>query len=145
MELDDSHWPLVVQTFDGQQTDEDVEYFLKRREEICARARPFVVLTYIGDYALNLGHVARLGEALKGDVRARELCKGSAILAPSPSFRFVLSSFYLITKIPFPHIVCEDEATAETWLRQRLFEERLPLPDRLARASVRPSRIPKSG
>jgi hypothetical protein len=142
MDIDDRHWPLVVQTFDGLNTDEDVESFLARKARIYERGAPFVTLTYIGAYAWNVAHVQRMGEAMKSEPQSRALCRGCAIIAPSPSFRFVISSFYLIARIPYPHVVCDDLASAESWLRQRLRESHLPIPEYLGLSSVRPSRAP---
>jgi hypothetical protein len=138
MNIDDHHWPLVVQTFDGLQTDEDVERFLANRAKIYARAAPFVTMTYIGAYSLNTRHISRLAEATKASTEAKVLCRGAAIVVPSPSFRFVISAFYLIAKIPYPHIVCDDTSSAETWLCARLTDALLPIPERLRTASNRP-------
>jgi hypothetical protein len=140
MDIDDRDWPLVVQTFDGLQTDADVDRFLLHKAEIYARGAPFVSLTYVGTYSLNYAHVARFAEATKLDPQSKLLCRGSAIIVPAPSFRFVISSFYLMARIPYPHIVCDDAASAESWLRVRLREAQLPIPDCLRTGSARPSR-----
>jgi hypothetical protein len=140
MDIDDRHWPLIVQTFDGLQTDDDVERFLLHKAEIYARGLPFVSLTFVETYSLNYAHINRLAEAMKLDPPRKALCRGSAIVCPGPSFRFVISSFYLIARIPYPHIVCDDAAAAESWLRVRLREAQLGIPDYLRTGSARPSR-----
>ena len=61
MEIDESSWPLLVHTYDGEQTDDDVTYYLKRLDEVHARRMPFVTLTRIRRFAPHIAHVNRLG------------------------------------------------------------------------------------
>jgi hypothetical protein len=129
IEVDDSDWPLVVQIFDGDQTDADVDHFVRRMVEVLGRGQPFVTLCYIRKYAMNLRHIDRLAgftKQIRGALEA--FCKGNAIIIPSPSFRFILSSFYLMVPMPHPAIVCEDVARAEPWLLHRIKEAGMPIP-----------------
>jgi hypothetical protein len=129
MDVDESEWPLVVQTFDGDQTDADVDHFEQRMVEVVHRGEPFVTLCYIRRYAMNLAHIDRLAAFTKHHRGALEaFCKGNAIIIPSPSFRFILSSFYMMVPMPHPAIVCEDAARAGPWLVHRLKEAGMPIP-----------------
>jgi hypothetical protein len=140
IDVDETDWPLVVQTFGGQQTDEDVAHFQSRMAEVLIRREDFVSLCYVREYAMNLGHIRRLGEFTREHRGAFEaFCKGAAIVIPSPSFRFILSSFYLMVPMTHPTLICEDVARAEPWLVHRLKEAKMPIvrplqaPGRLAR------------
>jgi hypothetical protein len=132
IEVDETDWPLVLQTFDGHQTDDDVARFERRMAEVLARGEDFVTLCYVREYAMNLEHIQRLAEFTKSRRGAFEtFCKGGAIVIPSPSFRFILSSFYLMIQPPHPTLVCEEAARAEPWLLHRLKEAKLPIPHSL--------------
>jgi hypothetical protein len=132
IEVDETDWPLVLQTFDGQQTDDDVAHFEHRMAEVLARGEDFVTLCYIREYSMNLGHIRRLGDFTKSRRGAFEaFCKGGAIVIPSPSFRFILSSFYLMVPLPHPTLICEDAARAEPWLLHRLKEAKMIIPHSL--------------
>jgi hypothetical protein len=129
MDVDETEWPLLVQTFDGHQSDGDLAYFEGRMLDVFARNEEFVTLCLVRKYDTNFVHIRRLGEFTKEHRGAFQLnCKGSAIVIPSPSFRFILSSFYLMVPMPHPTLVCEDVARAEPWLVHRLKEAKLPIP-----------------
>jgi hypothetical protein len=129
IEVDEGDWPLVLQTFDGQQTDSDIAHFEHRMAEVLERGEDFVTLCYIREYTMDLGHVRRLSDFTKSRRGAFEaFCKGGAIVIPSPSFRFILSSFYLMVPYPHPTLVCEDAARAEPWLVHRLKDAKMPIP-----------------
>jgi hypothetical protein len=57
-----------------------------------------------------------------------DLCKGSALVVPFPTFRFVLSSFYLFYVPPYPVVVFDDAAPAEAWILQRMKNQGMPIP-----------------
>src|SRR5258708_843621 len=126
MRVDATDFPLVVQTFDGKQTDEDVAEFLRQIDSVYARQEPFVTLTHIRDYALILSHVARIGAHLKR--YPKDLCKGSALVVPFPTFRFILSSFYLAYVPPNPIVLFDQRAPAEEWVLRRMKEEGMRVP-----------------
>jgi hypothetical protein len=130
--VDDRSWPVVVSTFDGQQTDEDVESYMRRIDEVHARRQPFVMLSLMKKYSNNLAHLKRLGEWSKASSRAdMEYCKGSAIVLPSSAARFLISSFFLFVVPPFPMVSFDDSPAALAWLKRRLAEVGLPVPPAL--------------
>jgi hypothetical protein len=127
MEIDETRWPLLVHVYDGEQTDDDVTYYLRRLDEVHQKEQPFVTLTLIRRFARTFDHVSRLGAWMNANrARTTLLCKAGAIVAPSAAMRFMLSSFYLISSIDYPHLVCEDAATAEAWLVERIAAANLP-------------------
>jgi hypothetical protein len=135
-EVDDAHWPVVVMVFDGKQTDEDIEHFIRRMDAVHSRCEPFVVLALLRARAAdlaNISHVKRVGAwAKSGGERSNMYCKGSAIVAPSSSARFLISSFFLVFVPAYPMVAFEDTPVALAWLRRRLTETGLPVPPTLA-------------
>jgi hypothetical protein len=128
MEIDESRWPLLVHTYDGQQTDDDITYYLRRLDEVHARRKPFATLTLIRRFAPHISHVTRLGAWMNANRESSKgLCKAGAIVVASASARFMLSSFYLISSIDYPHVVCDDRTQAEAWLAERMIEAKLPI------------------
>jgi hypothetical protein len=133
MHVDVAHWPVVVATYDGQQTDEDVEHYIRRMDEVHARGEPFVALTIVHEYAANFAHVKRLGAWTKETQKNfAHLCKGAATVLPSAPARFLISSFFLIFVPPFPMVAFDEVPPAVAWVRQRLAEAGLPVPPTLA-------------
>lgn len=129
IDVDETEWPLLIQTFDGYQSDTDVAYFERRMLEVFARSEAFVSIVHVRKYEANAAHIRRLATFTKdhrGPLEAH--CRGSAIVIPSPSFRFILSSFYLMVPMPHPTLICEDTARAVPWLVHRLKEARLQIP-----------------
>jgi hypothetical protein len=127
--VDVSGFPLVVHTFDGKQTDDDIDAYLRECAQVYARRQPFVAITYIRDYAMTWSHIGRIGAGMKQ--LPMEYCRGAALIVPFPTFRFLLSSFYLITKPPHPIVVFDDVQAGEAWVRQKLGEEGMPIPPSL--------------
>jgi hypothetical protein len=123
--VDASSFPLVVHTLDGKQTDDDVDAYLREVAEIFARRQPFVAITYIKEYAMIWAHIGRLGAQMKQ--MPMEYCKGAALVVPFPTFRFILSSYYLIHVPPHPLVVFDQAQPAEAWTLQKLKDEGLPL------------------
>jgi hypothetical protein len=129
MQVDVSYWPIVVATFDGEQTDEDLEYYIGRMNEVHARREPFVALTLARSYAHNFSHVRRLAAWARATVAVQKaLCRGAAIVVPSSSGRFLISSFLLVFVPPFPMAVLDDQGSAVGWIKRRLVEANMLVP-----------------
>jgi hypothetical protein len=133
MHVDDAHWPVVVATYEGQQTDDDVEHYIRRMDEVHARGEPFVALTIVRAYAANFAHVKRLGAWTKAnDNNLNQLCRGAATVLPSSTARFLISSYFLVFVPPFPMVAFDDVSPAVAWVRRRLVEVGLPVPPSLS-------------
>jgi hypothetical protein len=131
--IDATSFPLVVHILDGKQTDADVDEYLRDTAALYERNQPFVAITYIRDYAMILSHVGKIAEVVKR--LPAHLCKGSALVIPFPTFRFILSSYYLLHVPPHPVVVFEQAQPAEHWVQQRMKDVGLPVPEAL-RAAV---------
>jgi hypothetical protein len=137
MQVDASYWPIVLATFDGQQSDEDVEHYIRRMNEVHARREPFVALTVARSYAHNFAHVRRLGAWARSTMPIqKEFCKGAAIVVPSSSGRFLISSFLLIFVPPFPMVVKDDLRSALVWVKERLVQANMLVPPSIAKLEV---------
>lgn len=122
-------WPLVHQIFDGDQTDQDIERFMKAWEAIIQRGEPCVILSEVRRYSSNPAHIQKLGEwALRVDSKMREICFGGAFVVSSGVFRFVLSSFLLAAPMPYPYTIVKEPSQAAEWLKEKAKEGGLRLP-----------------
>jgi hypothetical protein len=128
MRVELADFPLVVQTFDGEQSEDDVDAYLGELDRIYGRGQPFVGITYIRQYASNLAQIQRFGNWMKKNRPVLHLNKGTALVLPSPSFRFILSSFYLIVTPPFPLVLFSTDEQAHEWLKKKLRQEGMPVP-----------------
>jgi hypothetical protein len=74
--------------------------------------------------------VARLGSwAKQNQELSRQWNAGSAIILGSPAMRFIMSAFYLVAVPPSPTAVFEEPEQAKTWLRRRMTEEKMRVPE----------------
>ncbi len=122
-------WPLVHQIIDGKQTDEDIDEFIRVWGEIMDRGDACATLTEVRQYSANPGHVKRLAEwAIQERERIGEQCIGNAFLVKTGTFRFVLSSFFLVTPMPYPFTVVQERDEAILWLRAEALKTGLKLP-----------------
>jgi hypothetical protein len=129
IELDESHWPLVIHTLVGRPTTEIVEAFIKRLDKIHAKNERFACLIFIRLNRPDFAHVARLGSwAKQNQELSRRWNAGSAIVLGSPAMRFIMSAFYLVAVPPSPIVVFEEPEQAKSWLRRRMTEEKMRVP-----------------
>jgi len=130
--INTDEWPLVVQVFNGQQTDADVEQYMKDFEAVLSREEAFVAITEMREFASNLSHVRRFAEWSKAEGhRSTKYCLGNAFLTESTAFSFVLSSFFLLSAMPFPHKMAKNREQAIAWLRELTKDCELKLPNDL--------------
>jgi hypothetical protein len=132
IEIDESHWPLVIHTLVGRPTTEMVEALIGRLDKIHAKNQRFVCLINIRLNRPDFAHVARLGSWTKSNQElSRRWNAGSAIVLGSPAMRFIMSAFYLVAVPPSPIKVFEEPEQAKTWLRLRMTEEKMRVPEYL--------------
>jgi hypothetical protein len=130
--VDDTQWPLVVYTFDGDQTDGDIESFLARVGEIHARREPFVTITVIRRYVPNFAHVTRVSLWMKDEREVlRRWCQANAVVTVSAAFRFIISAYRMLANPPNAIVVFDSLPAAEVWMAQRMKQDGLPVPARL--------------
>lgn len=129
--VDLDRWPLVVYTFDGQPQEQDVDFFIKAVDQIHARGETYASIGHVKKAKVDTSLVKRAAHGMiKNWPFAKQYCCGSAIVISSPVFRFLLSSFFLITPIPYPYIVTENLDEAIEWTTKQLTNagQRVPPP-----------------
>ena len=129
------HGPVTITIFDGEQHEADVDAYLERLREIHHRDRPYIAASLMLRYSAAPSQVRRVGEWIrenKSDVT--RLCAGSAIIAPSVGFRFLLSSLFMIQRMPMPYTVVSGPREAADWIGARAESVGLRVPDGLAAA-----------
>lgn len=121
--------PLVLTIFLGRQTDQDVEEYIAAMDAMYRRGRRYAGVSLMLDYAPERKHLARIAEWTRATKpRVKELCVGSAMVAPSAGFRFLLSSLLMIQPLPVPYRVVGDVHEAGDWIAERLTLARLEVP-----------------
>ncbi len=121
-------WPLVKFRIDGKQTDADVDHYLTEFEALFHRDEPFLALTEVGEFDANFGHIKRIAQWTKSTSElAAKCCRGGALVVKSDSFRFILSSFLLVTPMPNPFVCLKSREEALKWLHEKAVEEGIEL------------------
>jgi hypothetical protein len=116
---DDSRWPLVVDAFSGQPTDEDVQAYNAHRAERLARAERHVQVMD-GRAGIRLSrHHRRMMAAFDAEHRdaRREYLAGIALLTTSSALRVLLSVIYRVTPSVCPRRPCRSFDEAASWAR----------------------------
>ncbi len=122
---------VVFSKFDGEQTAEEVETYIRRFSAIHARGRPYVGINWMKRYARNRDTTERMGRWMKEtEAITRELCVAAAIVA-SPAFRFMLSAVFLVKPMVCPYLVCGSFDEASQCVRDEARRRRLLLPPKL--------------
>jgi len=131
--LDISKPPVVVVTFLGASSDQQLEVYL---EDVSIRLREGRREIYIFDTrAMAMPpatHIKRQGEWLR-DHRAaiQECAPGNAFVIASAATRFILSTIFLIQKPPVPYLVTESMDEALRWCQALATKTAMnPLPQR---------------
>ncbi len=128
--FDLDRWPLVIYTFDGQLQEQDLTFFLDSVDRMHARKEIYASIGHLKQAKVDTALVKRAAQGLiKSWPLAKQYCCGSAIVISSPVFRFLLSSFFLITPIPYPYIITEDLNEAIEWSTKQLIDagQKVPL------------------
>jgi hypothetical protein len=134
--VDDTQWPLVIITFEGRSDRAALDAWLSRMDEVHSRGKRFVMIAHIQLHSPDFSHIARMGAWTNANKeRTRKWCGGVAVVLASPAYRFLVSAYYLVVAPACPMSVFDDAPSAKAWLRQRLVEERLAIPQYLKQES----------
>jgi hypothetical protein len=126
--IDESRWPVIDITFDGLQTGPDIELFIEAMERLNDAPSRFGILAEIRRYRPERKHVMRLASWIMGIEDFGDICVAIALVIPSDSFRFLLSTFFRIATIPRPFVITKDRAEAEEWLVQHMKQAGMDVP-----------------
>ncbi len=122
-------WPVVQAVWDGEQSDADIDAYIRDTLACYARRQPFVTITWMKKYSATSEHRRRIAELMKqteGEVKNFSVC--SAIIAPSAGFRFVLSTVLLLKPMATPYKVCASFQEALPFVREHARNRKLALP-----------------
>jgi len=127
--LDISQHPWVVCKFDGEQTLDELEAYIRQMDGVHALRKPYAGITWMKSYARTAAHRQRVGQWMKDCEEATRLyCLGAGIISPSATFRFVLSSVFLFRPMPCPYHVCGRFEDAVRFARDEAAKKRIRLP-----------------
>jgi hypothetical protein len=122
-------YPIVYTKFDGEQTADDVEAYIRRFDEIHARRAPYVGITWMRRYKRHPTITDRMGRWLKeSEAATRALCLGASLISQSATFRFALSTVFLVKPMVCPYVVCSTFDDAVAFVRAQAERGGLRLP-----------------
>lgn len=127
--IDQSCPPVVLTVFRGRQTERELEAYIAEMDAMYARGRRYLGATLMLEYSPDPRHIRRIADWTRATKdRVAELCLGVAMIAPSPGFRFMLSTLLMIQPLPVAYQVVSDVEEAADWLDARLEGARVPAP-----------------
>lgn len=121
--LDDTRHPLVVVTFEGQLTDDEMTKYLEDMEtRVLGRRMPYAVVV---DATRSRGIDARQRRIQadwlrRHEAEIRRFNRGTAFVITSPIVRGALTAIFWIQPLPSPHVVVSTFDQAEAWCRAQL-------------------------
>jgi len=119
VEVTTEHWPLLLVKFDGEQTMNDVDYFIREMNAAHARKTPYASISLMRKYSSERGQVQKVAQWMKSTAElTKQYCVANGIVSQSLGFRFLLSSIFLVKPMPCPYQVCSSFDEALTWVRQ---------------------------
>jgi hypothetical protein len=129
----DELWPVILQFTPARASDQDVLDCLSAFERIYARKERCVWISFVGPTMNSKReHMRTFGEWLKKHKNdLRDYNAGTAFLANSVAFRFVLSGIFLFQTFEQPYKIFSDFDLTLKWIVERLNAEKLPMPERL--------------
>lgn len=133
IELDTSQWPLVVTSFTGEQTLDELEDYIAKYNQIHRRQTPYVAISCMNRYARDPQQIDRMRKWLKEtEGSVRDYCLANGIVARTWGFRFVLSAVLLARPMPCPYQVCGTWEEALAFVRIAGEARGLKLPAQIA-------------
>jgi|WetSurMetagenome_2_1015567.scaffolds.fasta_scaffold163363_2 hypothetical protein len=120
--LDDSRWPLVVDTSSGQLSDEDIRRYNAARAERLARGeRHFQVMDGRGGMRMAPRHREMIAAFDRQNREARQrYVAGVALVTASAALRLILTALYRLTRSVYPRRAFKTPDEAAAWGRDVL-------------------------
>lgn len=126
-------WPVVFWVFDGVQSDEDMDFYFTKLDEIHARKEPFGSIAIMRKFHSNRKHLMRVADWLKNNKKTTaDYNVAAGMVTSSPLFRFVLSSLFLIQPMQVPYRVFADTPDAVSWVSEQMKARNITLPKTLS-------------
>jgi hypothetical protein len=120
VEVSTDYWPVLLVKFDGHQTMDDTDYFIREMDAVHARKELYASISLMRKYSTERVHVHKFANWMKQTADApRDYCVGNGIISQSVGFRFLLSSIFLIKPMPCPYQVFSHFNEAFAWVREQ--------------------------
>lgn len=120
--FDETTWPMVRITMRGPATTEEFEAYLERRTRLLDRSVAHVTVLDARQAVVPTKALRELQARWirEHEHRIRAFSRGIAYVFESSSFRFVLSSIFVLSPPPSPYLVTASIDEAVQWARQCL-------------------------
>ena len=90
-------------TLRGAQTEEDGHAYCRAIERVLERKRPYAVLHRFEEFGSNLVAGSIIAKwSIQHTKELKDFCLGGSGVVHSNAFRFILTSFQLVTPLPAP-------------------------------------------
>jgi hypothetical protein len=124
--FDESRWPVVVAVFEGEHDEGTIEQFTRTLDGYYARKTPFVTVYHIVDYRSGDARFVKPAAQWYGSRRdsIQGLEAGMAIVIPSDTFRFILSSIMVVARLPKHYEVVTSVEAGLAWAEKRIADFR---------------------
>lgn len=121
LRIDKARWPLLLTVFNGEQSDTEFDAYMRDMDAIYDAGQPFIAASLMLRYRPDMAQLRRLAEwtGRRRDAVARA-CLGTAIIAPSPGFRFLFSTLLMMQRLPVPYCVVSTPDEASDWIEKHL-------------------------
>jgi hypothetical protein len=118
--VDASAWPVVRVTWDGLQSDAELERYFAETRACLERRQPYVTITWMKNFHNKAEHRQKMAAFMKDtDEANRRYNLAAGIISTSAIFRFALSMVMLIRPIPVPFKVCGSFPEALAFVREK--------------------------
>lgn len=132
LRVDRSCWPVLLNVFNGHQEDAEFDGYIREMDEVYDAGEAFIATSFMIRYRPDMAQLKRLAEFTHSRRDAvKRTCIGTAIVAPSPGFRFVFSTLLMMMPLPIPYVVVSDVDEACAWVERELRERGLMPPRKL--------------
>ncbi|WNG46120.1 hypothetical protein F0U60_19875 [Archangium minus] len=128
--FDDSLWPLLLVSFEGESSDEEFTYHLQRMDEYLQRQEKYVCIYDATKMKSSpMSHRQLQVEWLqKNDAALRQWMLGTGFVITSPLARLAMTVISTLNKPPCPNTSVATLQQALTWAADRFRDEGHPLP-----------------
>ena len=122
--FDETRWPVLVAVFEGDHDEETIEQFKSTLDGYYARRTPFVTVYHIVDYKSSDARFVKPAAQWYASRReaVQGLEAGMALVIPSDTFRFILSSILVVARLPKHYEVVTSVASGVDWAERRMAE-----------------------
>jgi hypothetical protein len=123
IEVDKSQWPpIMIYTFNGDQTPEDMEGLMTSWKELVELGKPFGMITKLNKFDADISHVKPVATWAKAhmDLLNKYGCASAIVSKHSRAVQILLNAFLILAPMPFPSKIVSSEEEALVWVKERV-------------------------